>query len=741
MVYYIGNSIDYPSEALESKITHIEIDRAITNLQRESVLGLDIETSRRYKKGTYYSKVYRGGLDPWLSRVVMIQIGTEEDVYVFDARVIDVEKLKPLLESDRLFVGANLKFECKHLRHNYGINLKNIWDVMLVEMNLYNGFKQSYSLLAMAKRYFKVVDVQEVDLFNTLDNLSSKDDWEESFWDGLEQFIIDKSTRLQFINIEDKPFTLSQILYGADDIVIPLKIRKRQLEGRVVNGEIYNPIPLHHLENEVCKGLAKVELNGIPFDRNQLAEVDAVNKSLFNSRRIKLNEWVEANHPEFTEASLFGGGMCTISWTSPKQVIPLFDKLGICPEERSKSTGKISKTVGAKALVKLLDRKSKKKFDERAFNGVENEPIEGPMGLIIHYLLFKEAQQLVKTFGEDYLKYIHPITKRVHPNFFQILSTGRLSSSKPNMMQWPSTKVYRKIVSPVDTSKFVTVDYSSQEIRILAQVSGVEEMRNFFQEEHPIFKTDFHSFTATRVARMETGDNTIVVTKKSDPERRSRAKITNFSINYGAGPPNLAGQFGCSIEEAEEFMRKYMDSWPGLQEDFDKRKRYAMENGHIPLDNVLGRRWFFSAHEEMEHVGKQARAYYPDNYRHFSRDRREEFKSELYKRHPEVKELWRTYMKMKGSLERKALNYPIQSTAGSMTKWAFVKIMQRIEAEGLEDTILICNLVHDEINAETRGKHTYAEELIRTEMENAGSIFCPDVPMIAEGEISTYWSK
>src|SRR6478609_8677854 len=254
MTYYIGPKSDY-----SDSITYCTIEEAYEYLKDKMEIGIDIETTRKYPKGTYSEEVYIPGLDPYVSKIVMLQIGTLERVYVIDVRCTNISVLLPLFEDrDRLWVGMNLKFECRHLGVNYGIRFYNIWDVMLVELNLYNGLPIGFSLEAMSKRYLDSKSVQDVDLFSDFDE---------------DEMYIDKSTRMQFSNIGDRLFTEKQILYGVGDIINPLKIRDFQRKGRIIGEEIYSPVFLHGLENKFCIFLAEMENRGIPFNPDKWVKV------------------------------------------------------------------------------------------------------------------------------------------------------------------------------------------------------------------------------------------------------------------------------------------------------------------------------------------------------------------------------------------------------------------------------------------------------------------------------------
>ena len=405
------------------------IEQVVDFLKREMVVGLDIETSRKFKKGTYKEDIYKPGLDPRVSRIVMLQIGNLEERFVIDTRRVDITPILPFFESDILWVGANLKFEYKHILHNYKVRLNRVWDVMIAEICLYNGYKRSYSLKAIAANYFNVFDEEKLDLFNL-------EDYNEMLvWKEADDYLINKSTAREFIEIGDRPFTTSQINYGVDDIELPLKIYKRQKHGRYA-GNIYRPDKLFALEMETVLALGETEYNGIPFRADMWLGVAKESKVKMLELKAKLDNYVVENHKEFCTNGfdLFSSEpRCAIQWTSSKQVIPLFRKLEVLAQEKRKTTGKVTDSVGEKALVTLLDMKHRRDLEDH----VEYE-IASPQDLVVQYLHYKHYEQLVKTFGEPYLKYVHPITGRIHTNFYQIVSTGRMSSNKPNVQQLPT---------------------------------------------------------------------------------------------------------------------------------------------------------------------------------------------------------------------------------------------------------------------------------------------------------------
>jgi len=305
----------------------------------KTVLGLDIETTRKYSKTKYKEGVYKGGLDPFLSEIVMLQIGDAEKVFVIDIRCFSKTDMQPLLDlldfnEKIMFVGVNLKFEGKHLKHRYGIHLRNVWDAMICEINLTNGLSEQYSLADLAVKYLGVAKKKENQLFEKA--MSSKqitlndeylEEQEYAFtpYEIADEYQIDKSTRLEFLNIGIKPFNEKQILYGADDVIFPILIRERQMVGRMLmNKSIYRPTKLHRVENLFTQVLATVELAGMDFDQEEWLKIATSEEAIYKDRLDKLNKYVARAYPSYgTQYDLFTpqSPSCVVDWASSQKVV------------------------------------------------------------------------------------------------------------------------------------------------------------------------------------------------------------------------------------------------------------------------------------------------------------------------------------------------------------------------------------------------------------------------------------
>ena len=376
-IYYIGNNLLFNKDVKSSTI-----EDCYNYLKDKKVISIDIETTRKYNK--YIDE----GLDPYTSKIVMLQIGDLNKQFVIDYRYTNISKLLSILTDKNIIkVGHNLKFEYKHIFHNEKVRINNLYDTMIVEQILYNGYGKRNGLKDLNKRYLNIE--------------------------------VDKSTRLEFLNIEDKEFTLKQIEYGAQDILYPLLIREKQLL-EIENKNLSRCIDLEMLFLEV---LGDIEYKGINFDKDIWLNTYNQNYQKYLSAKEELDKFIIDNYSDTNfidrQLDLFSTEIkCNIKWTSSKQVIEFFKYLNICPKEVSKTTNKLSYTVNAKVVNSSL-------------NTINKDISEELKDLIKKYLKFKELEQTCTTFGKDFLKYINPISKRLHSNYRQILNTGRISSSGP----------------------------------------------------------------------------------------------------------------------------------------------------------------------------------------------------------------------------------------------------------------------------------------------------------------------
>lgn len=647
-LYYVSKKGREQELWEEQKIQVCALSDVQDYLQEVDEFGIDIETSWKYK-GKYnyafagkWGKNERNpnaeGLDPKLTDICMIQVGHKDVTFVVDARDYGCEWIKPYLEdATKIKFGQNLKFEYKHFKER-GIIMENMYDTMIAEKVLYTGKMLDWSLRGLIARY---LDIH-----------------------------VDKSIRLEFALIGNKPFSYKQILYGAEDISYPARIMETQridLKSKGVDR-------CFSLEMNFLPALADIEFDGMNFNTEIWTKTYEENLKNLTDIQVELNEYVieKYSDTDFVDRQLdmFSTGYkCRVQWRSQKQVVEFFKHLYICPMDKRKPS------LNAKVIQTFLPSIRNKEKAE----------------LMSKFLRYKKLAQATSTFGLKFFKYIHPLTGRLYSNYNQILNTGRISSSSPNLQNIPALPGFRKAFDAPDGWKIVNADYSGQEQVILANKSEDPELQQFYFDGHK----DMHSFIASKIYP-ELAHLSLEDIKANHKEKRQIAKAAGFAINYGGTGYTIAKNLGISEKEGDAVYDAYFEAFPNLKKYFDKVQQESLEQGYILIDPVTRRKNWFRP----------------------PTDKREE-----------------------SAVKRNALNYPIQGEAGGITKVAPMLFRKWIIKNGYQDVIRLTNLVHDEINVEAKkGYEEIAAENLEKCMSKAADIWCKTIKLGADAVISDYWT-
>jgi DNA polymerase I-like protein with 3'-5' exonuclease and polymerase domains len=242
---------------------------------------------------------------------------------------------------------------------------------------------------------------------------------------------------------------------------------------------------------------------------------------------------------------------CLINWTSSQQVIEFFRFLDICPQAVSKETKKLTYTVNKDVLKSSLNTINKDAF----FHKKE---------LLKVYIDYKETSQATTTFGLKFFKYINPVTQRLHSNYKQILNTGRISSSSPNLQNIPALHEFRSAFRADNGFKIVNADYSGQEQIILANKSNDKDLLSFYEQG----LGDMHSYIASKIFP-ELNDVPLSDIKKYHADKRQVAKAAGFAINYGGNGYTIAENLGISSAQGDVVYNAYFKAFPNLKKYFD----------------------------------------------------------------------------------------------------------------------------------------------------------------------------
>jgi DNA polymerase-1 len=288
------------------------------------------------------------------------------------------------------------------------------------------------------------------------------------------------------------------------------------------------------LERPMPRVLSHMEQRGIAIDQSVLARLS----NEFGKRQVELE--LEINKIAGTQ----------VNPGSPKQLGDiLFGQLGL-PGGTKTKTGQWS--TGARALEELAE---------------QGHPLPQKI------LDWRQVSKLRSTYTEALPTYVNPQTKRVHTSYaLAATSTGRLSSSEPNLQNIPirteeGRKIRRAFIAAPGT-KLISADYSQIELRLLSEVADVPALRKAFQEG-----IDIHAMTASEMFG--------VPVKDMPGEIRRRAKAINFGIIYGISAFGLANQLSIPREEAGAYIKKYFERFPGIRDYMDASRDFCREHGYV----------------------------------------------------------------------------------------------------------------------------------------------------------------
>lgn len=397
------------------------------------------------------------------------------------------------------------------------------------------------------------------------------------------------------------------------------------------------------IEMPLMEVLAKMELEGISLDEKWLAQESI---DLENDLRQLESKIFEISGEEF-------------NMNSPKQLGEiLFEKMQLDPKAKKTKTGQYA--TSEDVLQKLSSKHE----------------------IIKHILEYRTYQKLKSTYVDALPSQIEKFDNRVHTNFSQTTAaTGRLASVNPNLQNIPIRTLrgqqIRGAFVSAEGKKIISADYSQIELRLIAEISGEDNMIKAFQNGE-----DIHASTAAKLFN--------IPLEEVSKTQRSQAKTVNFGIIYGQGAFALAEQTGLSRTEAKQMIEAYFETYPKLKEYMAEQVRKAREVGYV--ETLLGR-----------------------------------------KRH--LKDINSNNFVVRGHAERNAVNAPVQGSAADVVKMAMIKIQKELEKEKLQTKMLL--QVHDELIFEAPiDEVEVAKNIIKMEMENAVET---QVPLLVEVGVGNNW--
>lgn len=428
--------------------------------------------------------------------------------------------------------------------------------------------------------------------------------------------------------------------YAAEDADITLQL-KNLLEPKLHEASVWQLFS--EVEMPLVRVLAGMEMSGVRIDTVSLSDTS----QMLTSRMKDIEKEIyQLAGEEFNIAS-------------PKQVGEvLFGKMKIVEKPKKTKTGQY---VTSEEVLQQLKGK--------------NEIV----GKILEH---RGLKKLLGTYVDALPKLINKRTGHIHTSFNQtVTATGRLSSSDPNLQNIPvrgeDGKEIRKAFIPEEGCLFFSADYSQIELRVMAHLSGDENMQEAFREGY-----DIHAATAAKIYH-ETMDS---VTR----DQRTKAKRANFGIIYGITVFGLAERLDISRHEATELIDGYFATFPRVADYMEQAKQTARERGYA--ETLLHRR-----------------RYLPDITSHNAI--------------------------VRGFAERNAINAPIQGTAADIIKIAMVRIWKRFRQENLRSKMIL--QVHDELNFSVYPEEKEkVERIVLEEMQNAYPL---NVPLVADCGWGANW--
>lgn len=550
------------------------------------------------------------GLDPHHAEIVGLSFCFEKAkaFYVpipedFEEAQKTLQLFKPFFDSTSITkIGQNLKFDIKILS-KYGIEVKGpLFDTMIAHYLLNPDSRHNMDILAEQYLNYQPISIET---------------------------LIGKKGKHQG-NMKD--VSLDAITeYAAEDADITFQLYQIFRE-KIVAAEVFDLFT--KIEIPLVSVLADMEWEGISLDTHFLNSLSGILSEDINALEKRIYRLADA---EFNLGS-------------PKQLGDiLFDKLKIGSAKIKKTkTGQYA--TGEEILVELKDK----------------HPIIEPI------LEWRQLNKLQNTYVDALPQQVNATTKRVHTEFMQaVAATGRLSSNHPNLQNIPIRtergKLIRKaFVAKNDDYVLLAADYSQIELRIIAAISGEDNMIEAFKNGE-----DIHKSTASKVFQVPLYE----VTK----EQRSQAKTVNFGIIYGVSAFGLSNQTNLTRTESKELIDTYFKTYPKLKTYMNDQIAYARTHGYV--QTVLGRRRYLKDINSVNQV-------------------------------------------VRGAAERNAINAPIQGSAADIIKIAMINIHKRLKEDGFKSRMLL--QVHDELVFDVpKSELESVKGLIKTEMEQAYSLAVP----------------
>lgn len=528
--------------------------------------------------------------------------------------IILMEKLKPFFENEAIEkIGQNLKYDLKILS-NYNVTVKGkLFDTMIAHYLINPDMRHNMDILSETYLKYSPKSIEALIGKKGKNQLSMRN-----------------------VTLED----VKEYAVEDADITFQLKEHFQPILEKVGTKKLFDEI-----EIPLVEVLAAMEKEGINLD---VPFLKAMSKDLAEESNALEQKIYETAGEKFNLAS-------------PKQLGDiLFDKLKIGGVKQKKTkTGQYA--TGEEVLSYLAK---------------DNE-------IVAQILEWRQLVKLQNTYVDALPNQVDIKTGRVHTDYMQtVAATGRLSSNNPNLQNIPirterGRQIRKAFIARDESYTLLAADYSQIELRIIAALSGEENMIKAFQNNE-----DIHRSTASKVFN--------VPLEKVTKEQRSNAKTVNFGIIYGVSAFGLSNQTDLSRKESADLIDAYYKTYPKLKAYMAEQVDFARENGYV--ETILGRRRY-------------------------------------------LKDINSANAMVRGGAERNAVNAPIQGSAADIIKIAMINIYKRLVSENWQSKMLL--QVHDELVFDVHNSELEKiQPMIKQEMETA---FQLEVPLIVDLGLGKNW--
>ncbi|MFM2230479.1 MAG: polymerase [Bacteroidota bacterium] len=514
-----------------------------------------------------------------------------------------VDKFRPFFESETIEkIGQNIKYDLKILA-NYGIAVQGkLFDTMIAHYLINPDMRHNMDVLSETYLQYSPQSIET---------------------------LIGKKGKNQ-LSMRDVPLEAIKEYAAEDaDITFQLKEHFQPILERVGTKKLFDEI-----EIPLVQVLADMEREGIRLDVDYL-------KNMATDMAVEI---------QTLEQKIYEAAGESFNLASPKQLGDvLFDRMKIGGSKQKKTkTGQYA--TGEEVLSYLANEHQ----------------------IVRDILEWRQLVKLQSTYVDALPNQVDPKTLRVHTDYMQtVAATGRLSSNNPNLQNIPirterGRQIRKAFIAKNDDYVLLSADYSQIELRIIAALSGEENMIKAFQHNE-----DIHRSTAAKVFNIALEE----VTK----EQRSNAKTVNFGIIYGVSAFGLSNQTNLSRSESAALIDAYYQTYPKLKSYMQNQIDFARENGFV--ETISGRRRY-------------------------------------------LKDINSANAVVRGAAERNAVNAPIQGSAADIIKIAMINIHKKLKTENWQSKMLL--QVHDELVFDVHKSELGSiQTLIKHEMENAFQMAVP----------------